>query len=218
MERFVDGGSIDEQIRKYTQQMMTQYAEQASREQPAPAQPAPAQAMPVQPAPAQAMPAQPMPNPPAGSAPVDRPSGDGGAEQSYRRYTEENTQRGILRVQTLTARGNYPVPGVKITISKVFEDSEYIIASQTTDNAGKTEGILLPAPDRALSESPGNNKKPYGEYKITAKHPQFATIVSRNVPVFSGESSLQMLNMMPLAASPNGEAPIQYVTTEPSDL
>lgn len=199
-----DSNSLDEQIQLYTQQLMRQYESKGNAPPADYVRPDADTAVDVV--------------PPTISAPP-KPVGNTGItpEEEYRLFTNENPQRGILRVQTLTARNTYPVTSVKVVVSKMFESGEYIIATQVTDNAGKTEGLLLPAPNRSLSEHPGNGKKPFADYKVTVMHPNFATIIAKQLPIFAGESSMQILNMIPLSASPSGDT-IEYLTTEPSDL
>ena len=68
----------------------------------------------------------------------------------------------------------------------------------TTDMSGKTERLELPAPSRELSESPGNIK-PYATYTISAEKDGYYPVTNTGVPVFSGITSIQPIEMLPLA-------------------
>ncbi|MEG0854755.1 MAG: hypothetical protein RSF82_12840 [Angelakisella sp.] len=152
------------------------------------------------------------------SAPPEPPKNTLTPEEEYEKYKAEHPEQGAIHTQVLTARGAFPVPNATVIISKVFDSGEYIIATQTTDAAGLTKPVLLPAPREALSEAPDPASKPYAEYKVTFTHPSFATIVSKNVPVFSGTTATQTINMVPLAALPAGKTTIEYDNAEPKGL
>ncbi|MEG1687032.1 MAG: hypothetical protein RR276_04025 [Angelakisella sp.] len=138
--------------------------------------------------------------------------------QQYEQFAAANPERGVIRLQALTARSTYPVPGVLVTIAKEFDSGEYVVATQRTNNAGLTDPVSVPAPPRSLSEQPGSTVSPASWYKVTLLHPKFATVISPSFPVFSGVSALQTIEMIPRSASPNGNEPIIYNVTEPSDL
>lgn len=139
-------------------------------------------------------------------------------EEAYSEFAANNTQTGKIKAQAFTARETYPVPGVDVKISKVFDGGEYVITTQTTDDAGLIEGVSVPAPQKDLSEHPGSSTTPYATYQVTFTHPGFATIVSTNVPVFAGVTAMQTVNMVPVSAAPYGKSTIEYITSEPSDL
>lgn len=255
MENF-NNKSLDEQIRRYSQQMINRYgavAQPAPRPTPEVTPPAP---QPVQtgetatevipPAP-QPTPI-PMPQPPTPqpvqargtAAEVSRPAPQPPAppaswensriprfatseqtrtpEDEYRLFAESNPQRGVLRVQALTARSNFPIQNATVTVSKMFDSGEYIIDQQVTDPSGHTGRILLPAPDYRLSTSPGNGKKVYADYKVMLTHPDFTTALINELPVFSGVSATQTVNLIPRAAAPDGDSEIEYYSNEPTDL
>ncbi|MEG1777720.1 MAG: hypothetical protein RR209_01975, partial [Angelakisella sp.] len=139
-------------------------------------------------------------------------------QREYAEYAAKNPQRGNIKTQTLTARSTYPVSDVTVVISKEFAGGEYIISTQKTDAAGQTEPVPVPTPNVDFSEAPDPDSTPFATYKVTFTHPAFATIVSRELPVFSGTTALQTANMVPTSAAPHGNTNIVYITTEPSDL
>lgn len=202
--------SLDSEIDRYTQQMMREYLHQKSDASEAPvpplAVPPPALLLPA--------PAAAPSRPPAPPSPASQLT----PEEEYARFSAENPQRGNIKTQAFTARGTYPVKDVTVVISKMFENGEYIISTQKTDLAGKTEPISVPAPNVDLSEAPGQALPPFAAYKVTFVHPTFATVVSKQVPVFSGTTAMQTVNLTPILAVPGGSSSIEYITTEPSDL
>lgn len=225
----LDSASLEEQIKRYSQQLLVAASRStggAATVTPPPAPPLPQPTEEPTPMPREEAPAffaaPPEAAIPAPSTLPERPEDDpppaGGLtpEQEFRAYSALNPQQGIVRVQTLTARGTYPVQSAQVVISKLFTTGEYIIATENTDEAGLTRGVSLPAPNRELSELPGSATPPYSEYRVTVSHPNFSTIIFSQLPVFSGITAMQTVNMIPLAASPHGNSPIEYATREPN--
>ncbi len=134
-------------------------------------------------------------------------------EEQYNLFKKKNLYNGGLRIQTFTTKGAFPVQNAIVTIAKPFDDDDYIIATLRTDNSGQTEIITLPAPDKNLSLSPGNIK-PFATYKVTVEHPDFITVISKAIPVFQENVSLQILNLIPKALDPSRKT-IQIISPEP---
>ncbi len=134
-------------------------------------------------------------------------------EEQYNLFKKQNLYNGGLRIQTFTTKGAFPVQNAIVTIAKPFDDGDYVIATLRTDNSGQTEVITLPAPDKNLSLSPGNIK-PYATYKVTVEHPDFITVVSKAIPIFQGNVSLQILDLIPKVVDPSRKI-IEIVSPEP---
>lgn len=138
-------------------------------------------------------------------------------EELYQIYQKENPQTGNLRVQAFTARRTYHVPDAVVEVSKNFPSGRYVIARMVTDQSGATEMISLPAPDKDLSEVPGNTHL-FTRVDVKVKHKNFVETNFLDVPVFQGITSNQIADMMPLAAAPDGMRSIDLVEHEPTDL
>lgn len=111
----------------------------------------------------------------------------------------ENTQGiGYLVVNVSTARGAIPLRGATVTVMYDEDGNTSIHSVLTTDMSGKTEKLELPAPSRELSESPGNIK-PYATYTVSAEKEGYYPVTNTGVPVFSGITSIQPIEMLPLA-------------------
>jgi hypothetical protein len=63
-------------------------------------------------------------------------------------FINENSRKGILKIQAYRGQMAYPVPSVRVVISKRFLDGEYVFFSGLTDENGIIDGIELPAPPR----------------------------------------------------------------------
>ncbi|MBQ8552415.1 MAG: hypothetical protein IJ428_06345 [Clostridia bacterium] len=105
---------------------------------------------------------------------------------------------GYLIVNVSTARGAIPLSGAAVTVMYEEPAGSSIFTVLTTDMSGKTSKIELPAPARALSEVPGNIK-PYSTYTLQIEKDGYYTVTNTNVPVFAGVTSIQPVEMLPLA-------------------
>lgn len=110
----------------------------------------------------------------------------------------ETTSMGYLIVNVSTARGAIPLRDATVTVYYDEPGSTGVHSVLTTDMSGKTDKIALPAPERALSESPGNDR-PYATYTVVAEKDGYYTVTGTAVPIFAGITSIQPIEMLPLA-------------------
>ena len=111
----------------------------------------------------------------------------------------ENIQNpGYLIVNVSTARGAIPLADASVTVFDSDAPENPIVTSVVTDNSGKTPRIALPAPDRDISMRPGN-EKPYASYLIEVEKEGYYPVTNSGVPVFSGITSIQPVEMLPLS-------------------
>lgn len=125
---------------------------------------------------------------------------------------------GFLKVQTLTSRAELPVSGATVTVStRSSGGSRELLRVQRTDESGMTELISVPTPERANSLSP---ELPQGwtDVQIAASHPDFDGVVSRDVQIFPGVTTLQTLQMVPRGGMPTDLGRTDDYTTPPQDL
>ena len=123
-------------------------------------------------------------------------------KEEYEQFQLENPASGTIKTQVFTARGTYPVEQAQVDLYKVFPDGDYLISRQYTDRSGQVNPVTVPVYQRSLSESPGDST-PYVSYRIAVTHPGFADVVIEQVPVFEGVTSLQSVNLIPMAATPS---------------
>ena len=123
-------------------------------------------------------------------------------KEEYEQFQLENPASGTIKTQVFTARGAYPVEQAQVDLYKVFPEGDYLIIRQYTDRSGQVDPVTVPVYQRSLSESPGDST-PYVSYRIAVTHPGFADAVIEQVPVFEGVTSLQSVNLIPMAATPS---------------
>ena len=117
---------------------------------------------------------------------------------------EQNSQIGYLIVNVSTARGAIPLKDAAVTV--YFDEAGNTSVSNVlkTDMSGKTEKLALPAPSRTESESPGTDK-PYATYTVNVQKAGYYPVTNTGVPVFAGVTSIQPIEMVPLAEYSSGE-------------
>ncbi len=134
---------------------------------------------------------------------------------SYDEFLRQNTEKGSLKVQLFAANQTFPIPGGKVTVLvKLNENDTATLFEGLTDINGIVDGISLPAPSSASTQSPETaNIRPFATYTITATHPQYAMAEFENVPIFANVKSIQQIELVPLVNT--GEVPPGTFTVSP---
>lgn len=114
--------------------------------------------------------------------------------------SEAQSGRGYLKVMVTAADNALPILGVSVTVTSGTGVSAVLLNKQTTDGAGETVSIELPAPPKELSLSPGNGST-FAKYNVRADFPGYYTVENIDVPVFDGQVSMQPIQMIPLPES-----------------
>lgn len=102
---------------------------------------------------------------------------------------------GFLTVNSRTALGALPVRGARVHVTGNGVDAIFY-----TDSSGATGKIVLPAPQPAASLTPEEDGAPFASYDIEVSADGYYTVLSRAVPVFPGITSVQNVNLIPVAA------------------
>lgn len=103
---------------------------------------------------------------------------------------------GQLIAIVTTLRTLYPVPRAKVTVFRGDINEPDIIATDYTDESGRTDAFILDAPPRAISQNANSDSIPYASYNMMVEAEGYITNIHLNIPVFSGVTSLQHSNMM----------------------
>lgn len=109
---------------------------------------------------------------------------------------------GSLIVRTVTASNALPVVGAVVRIFGAEEGNRNITRSEITDRDGTTRSISLPAPSKEFSLTPTPTEAPYAIYDIEISADGYYSKRMFSLPVFSGISSLQIVNMIPRGTNP----------------
>lgn len=123
---------------------------------------------------------------------------------------------GWISINVRTGENSSPVEGASVIVTSMADGNLIFKATGITDESGQIKKIALPAPSVNLSLDSENLIKPYSVYDISVYADGFFRERSIDVPVFSGITSIQQFNMVPLPLymSENDET-ITYYNQEP---
>lgn len=129
---------------------------------------------------------------------------------------EEGT--GVLRIRTYAARDALPVANVQVQIYQ--SGTRVPLYSGQTDAEGIWDGILLPAPPRALSLQEDYNGIPYSVYDLTANAENYLPVIINNLQMFDGELTLGDIAMEPTSeeAQRRGAVTQDFTDVPPHNL
>ncbi len=123
---------------------------------------------------------------------------------------------GRLQVQVFQAGEALPIENATVTISEEGPDGRLTpITVLRTNRSGFTTTITLPTVSASLSLEPGN-RHPYTAYTVQIVAPGFFTTKDIHVPVYSGVTSVQPAEMLPLPENYQGDTTITYPESEPN--
>lgn len=102
---------------------------------------------------------------------------------------------GLVAVVT-TFRRLYPVPNARVTVFTGNTEDKQVIATEVTDQSGRTGVIRLDTPSKELSQQADRNNLPYASYNMLVEADGYIDNIHLNIPVFSGVTSIQGSDMM----------------------
>ncbi len=124
---------------------------------------------------------------------------------------------GYLRVAVTTGRGTIPVPDAQVIATRLVNGNEVLEQSDRTNNSGITPLFTLPAVSSIYSQSPGNGN-PYTYYTIYVRANGFYPIKLVNVPLYGGVTSIQPVELIPVAEGGNPDQENTITEGAPENL
>ena len=113
-------------------------------------------------------------------------------------------ETGSLKIRAYTAGGALPLKGTRVYITGASEENRFFAEDLITDEDGLTAKIILPAPRRSYSLSPGAAEMSYSTYDVEISAPGYYTKNIYGVAIFSGVDSEQPVAMIPLTPNAGG--------------
>ena len=122
---------------------------------------------------------------------------------------------GYIQVRAYTSTAQFPLQDVAITITSRDGTA---ISMALTDRSGKIRPVAIPVPDRSESQSPDPPERPYAVVNLYARKKGYEQVESENLQVFAGTTTLQNLEMIPLAELPTNWDQTIIFDTPPQNL
>lgn len=114
---------------------------------------------------------------------------------------EETDSFGKLLIIVTAVNGLYPVNSAKVEIFTGTGEKAETVTTVYTDKSGKTPPIILPTPQKSVSQKPNTQAVPYALYNMHVTADGFVGQTLLDLSVFSGVTSLQRVNLTLLSAS-----------------
>ena len=110
------------------------------------------------------------------------------------------SEQGYITARAYMSNAQIPQENVAVTI---LSQDGTAIAMRLTGRSGLTEPVAIPTPDRIDSEAPETKVRPFTDLTVHAWKSGFEQVTARNVQVFSGVTTVQNLEMVPLSELPD---------------
>ena len=121
---------------------------------------------------------------------------------------------GYIQAMAYASRARLPLEDVAVS---VVDDEGRLLGLRTTDSSGKTTPIRLTVPDRAESQSPGQ-EKPFVTVNLYARAEGYEQVLIRGIQVFADTVTEQELQLVPLAELPGSWNQVEVYDIPPQNL
>ena len=122
---------------------------------------------------------------------------------------------GYIQVHAYSSYAQLPLENVAIAVTSTDGTA---IAMRLTDRSGQIAPIEIPVPELSESQSPNPGEKPFTSVNLYAHLKGYEQIESENLQVFAGTTTLQNLEMIPLAELPQSWSQNVIFNTPPQNL
>ena len=124
---------------------------------------------------------------------------------------------GQLRIRTYASRAILPLRDSTVVIETEENGKTGLLAVRRTDESGLTPYISVETPDLRNSQSP-DQARGWTNVTVVVSHPQYKSVIIRDVQIFPGIISQQAVEMIPLEQMPEGSDLTQQFTIPPQEL
>ena len=124
--------------------------------------------------------------------------------------------KGYIQVHAYTSYAQIPLKDVAVSITDV---SGAAIALRLTNRIGfLDEAIEIDVPDLSSSQTPNTGIIPYAVVNLYARISNYEAIEIENLQIFSGVTTLQNLEFIPLSEFPGNWNKLEIFNTPPQNL
>ena len=122
---------------------------------------------------------------------------------------------GYIQVHAYASFAQLPLENVAVTVTATDGTA---IALRLTNRSGQIVPIPVPVPELSESQSPDPGEKPFTSVNLYAHLKGYEQIESENLQVFADTTTLQNLEMIPLAELPQSWSQNVIFNTPPQNL
>lgn len=128
------------------------------------------------------------------------------------------SQKGSLIVRTYASSMIIPVVDSNVFITQKNGEEQSLLAFRRTDENGKTQIVEINAPDVENSQSSDSTGLDFSTVDIKIEKTGYEIVVIRDVQIFSGQLSIQNVEMVPLPEGAVFDEHYEIYTVTPQDL
>lgn len=122
---------------------------------------------------------------------------------------------GYIQLRAYTSIAQFPLKDVAITVTA---SDGTAIAMRLTNRNGLIDPIEIPVPDKAESQAPDPDERPFTAVNLYAHKKGYEQVESENLQVFADTTTFQNLEMIPLAELPLNWDQTVVFNTPPQNL
>ena len=121
----------------------------------------------------------------------------------YESFINNNSGKGVLKIEASTASEAYPLKDVEIIISKEFGDNKIVFYKGTTNDSGIIDGIILPTKkiDKEINDA---SDIVFTTYDLIARYPKYNLEKEYDVTIFDNIKVIQPITF-PVTSLIEGE-------------
>ena len=109
--------------------------------------------------------------------------------------------QGSVLARVYTSDAFLPLANVPVLFTKALPDGKKtVLAIRYTDSSGLTAPVFAETPDLANSLTPNTALQPYATIDIQVEYPGYNGVLAQGVQIFSGQETIQGLQLRPLPA------------------
>ncbi len=122
---------------------------------------------------------------------------------------------GYIQVRAYTSTAQFPLQDVAIAVTA---SDGTAVAMRITNRNGLIDPIELPVPDKSESQVPDPGQIPFTVVNLYARKKGYEQVESENLQVFADTTTIQDLEMIPLAELPQSWDQTIIFDTPPQNL
>lgn len=122
---------------------------------------------------------------------------------------------GYIQVRAFTSYAQLPLDDVAVVVTATDGTA---IAMRLTNRSGQIVPIEIPVPDKAESQSPDPDERPFAVVNLYARRKGYEQIEAENLQVFADTTTDQDLQMIPLSELPQSWDQTILFDTPPQNL
>lgn len=122
---------------------------------------------------------------------------------------------GYIQVRAYASDAQIPLENTAIVVTTTDGTA---IALRLTNRSGRITPVEIPVPDKSESQTPDPEERPFTVVNLYAFQNGYEWVEAENLQVFSGTTTIQNLELVPLSEFPSEQEEGQVFDTPPQNL